>query len=174
MADIYVEGYGAYIGTKSAEWQYGGGGTLGFGLDENFGVLYRGMYTIYTATASSSNPQEESHSHMMHMAGLEYLLPLDMIRCEWRSSIMMGFSMTTLSYAPTSGVEEEKMDMGPALAFWTGIQFNATQHLSPFVDIGFHTSFYTQSLEEKQILGLHIMAGVRFYIGGNRRIANNY
>jgi hypothetical protein len=180
-ANVFVDGYGAFVGTGDARWQYGGGGALGFTLSRDFNILYRGMYTLYSKDSEFENVNftptfyEFSFSHMMHMVGLEYLYPIDQFRLEWRSSVMAGFSSTTMEYKPvSSGLTQTKEDMGLSIALWTGIQFNATQHISPFIDLGFHMSFYQSDLSNKHILGLHVMAGVRFYIGDNRGIDEGY
>ncbi|MBN1533903.1 MAG: hypothetical protein JXA20_14635 [Spirochaetes bacterium] len=180
-ANVFVDGYGALVGAGSARWQYGGGGALGFTLTRDFNILYRGMYSLYSKDRDFENVNynptyyELNFDHMMHLVGLEYMFPIDRFRLQWRSSVMAGFSMTTMEYEPVSGgLTQTKEDTGLSIALWTGIQFNATQHISPFIDLGMHMSFYQSELSDKSIVGLHVMVGVRFYIGDNRRIDDYY
>ncbi len=181
MANVFIDGYGAFVGTNDARYQYGGGGAAGFTLTGNFNILYRGMYTIYAKDSefeivnNTGGYWEFSFYHMTHLVGMEYLFPIDAYRLELRGSVLVGFSKTSLEYTPLlQGISQSASDMGFAFAVSAGIQFNATQHISPFFDFGIHKSFYSSELSDRNIWGIQMALGVRFYIVNSRSITASY
>jgi hypothetical protein len=175
MASMFIDSYATFLGAGDAKYQYGGGAALGFTLNDRFNILYRGMYTLYNKNATNFNPIKKEYNHMMHILGAEYVYHIDRFHLDWRSSLMAGFSKTTMDQVPRGGGLSTNLDdMGVAIALWTGIQFNATQNIAPFFDFGFHKSFFTSSLSHKNIWGINMMAGIRFYLGSHRNIDDRY
>jgi len=172
MAKVYVDLNGAYINTGDAETQIGFGGGLAFSLSREFNLIYRGMKSSATKDANDWN--EKNYDHMMQMLGLEYCMPISTTRFSWKTSLLAGYSSTSLQKEESFWIYDYSDD-GFAVAAWTGITFNATQWLSPFIDVGYHYSYYTGELQDDSISGLMVMAGVRICVWGpTKRIDDSY
>ncbi len=194
MAQIFIDVNGAFNGTQDAKYQIGGGGALGYGITKNLNILYRGMYsTISLPTKTrtifpplTSDRPSRVYSHILNAVGVEYVFPVLKARMEWKSSLMIGYSMTTYSYSyiksDTMAIPafseikiKELEDSGVCFAFWTGLQFIATQYMAPFLDFGFHYSYYNNELADKDIYGISVLIGLRFSIyWKNRSLSSDY
>ncbi len=196
---VNIDGYGTYLGAGNAKYQFGGGGAISVSVANNINVIYRGMYS--TAEKNSNMGyfvMKKGYNHMMQLAGVEYIFPIDVARLGWRSSVQVGYSSTQLDTSSISVSDNRMMilnvdptmrpmlltmmglkktslkDNGFSLAFWTGLQWQAKQWLAPFFDIGFHKSFYSNSLKTYEIHGLSILFGIRFTLGHSRNIKSDY
>jgi len=171
MAKVYVDLNGAYVNAGDAIEQTGFGGGLALSLSRDFNLVYRGM-----GTSASRNPNdfdEKKYDHMMQMLGFEYNMPV-FSRISWKTSLLAGYSSTYLQKEEFAIIYDYNDD-GFAMAAWTGITFDATQWLSPFIDIGYHYSYYTGELKDDSIRGLMVMVGVRICVWGpTKRIDDGY
>jgi hypothetical protein len=188
-ATVHFETNGSYITTVDATNQFGAAGGLGLSIHKNINFIYRGSYTMNEVVSNDQFGMKPSmnYSHMFHVIGIEYILPIEAIRIGWRTSANIGYSIThsedidllkTIFFTRLVGLPLFKKnslnDIGPAIAFWTGIEFNAKQFLAPFVDIGFHKSLYSGKMLYKNISGMSILFGVRFYLTGIKNLDDDY
>ncbi len=196
---VNIDGFGSYLGAGNAKYQFGGGGAISVSIGYNLNVIYRGMYSMAEKNSDMGYfVMKKAYNHMMQLAGVEYVFPIDAARLGWRSSIQVGYSSTQLdtksisvsdkrtmllyidpnmrpAYATMMSVSKTSLkDNGFSLAFWTGLQWQAKQWLAPFFDIGFHKSFYSNSLKSYEIHGLSVMFGIRFTLGHSRNIKSDY
>jgi hypothetical protein len=170
----------------------GGGGTVGITIIDGLSFLYRGMYNYTTRRSNYFTKyffnDKKEYSTMLHLAGLEYVLRIPVVRIGWRNSLMAGYSWSRADVVDreTNFLESGVMngvpgpvrfmnvwkirnlrDRGVAVAFWSGFQFNIAPFMAPFIDFGLFRSFYYRDLGGKMILGFHMMAGIRFIFGGD-------
>lgn len=184
MARVFIDTAGTFITTGKAGLQYGVGGGVGVSIYRNLSVLYHGQYTLGSKQLGSSYLVTDfSYSHMTHLVGIEYLFPIDQVRLGWKSAIKVGYASTSIDVenkyltafyynglrAPITGIEKRK-DAGIALGLWTGVVWNATQVLSPFLDVGFHAAMFSNKLQNYPLYGASLIVGVRFNITKAKRI----
>jgi hypothetical protein len=184
--DVHIDANGAYLTIEKGKNLLGGGGAFGIEVFDNLSVLYRGLFA--TAHDQSAYFGKMRYDHMMHLAGAEYRFPIPYIRIGWRNAFMVGYSRTRYDFidndynflkawilnpaTPPSLhfmiVREIRRirDSGLALAFWSGLQLDMIPCVSPFIDAGIHKSFYTRGLVDKNIVGFHLMFGVRLSVRG--------
>jgi len=180
--NFYIDAYGAFTTNKDAKIQYGGGGALGYNVTGDFNVIYKMFYTIGVKNPNTN--YEYSLNTLSNLVGLEYVFPIG--RLGWKSSLMAGISSLTIkaeSDNPNPIVQNwddnSKSGMGIAGYVTTGIVFNATQHVSPFLDLGFHYDYHTENFyytadEGFSVFGFSVLLGVRVTIGNNRSIDADY
>lgn len=61
-------------------------------------------------------------------------------------------------------------DSGFAMALNTGIGYNLTQHIQLFADAGWQHSFYQGDLNDSNISGFQVFAGVRYSLSGSKSL----
>lgn len=174
-AGVYLDlNYIPYLGAGDAETQYGVGGALGINVHPDFLLKFKTSVSFYEKDTDTD--AEVNSEHHIYSLGVEYLFPLKAYRIVIRPSIMVGMSSTRMEYPNPLiiGDRYDKGDMGPSFAFYTGVDFHATQILSPFVEIGYHKSMYKQDFLDYDISGALVNLGVRFAFTGNRDINEGY
>lgn len=175
-ANVYLDVIGTYTRTDDIWDQFGGGGALGIDVTGNVSFFFRSMYSTRTLHPKADN--EESYSHITGLFVVQHKLQLMNLPLFWTASLGLGASRSEVHYEileNTPGAESEISDLGPAAAFWTGILYVWTQHLSPFFEVGYHRSFYNQDFDEKDVEGVQVFVGIRFtFFGKNRSIFDEY
>ncbi len=171
--NFYIDGFGTSVMNTDARHQFGGGYNLGYNLLDNLNLVHRG---IFTSRESTSHPD---YNYKAFYAGAEYIWYF-WDRLGLRSGIFAGMSMVDANWIgskpawwPDTGNSDIK-DSGISLLINTGIQYNITQHIAAFLDIGFHYDIFSKDFEEAAVYGESIMVGVRVTIGKNRRIDDGY
>ena len=180
--NIYIDGFGAYVGAESANNQLGGGGSLFFGINKNFSAGMKFSQTSYTALDELK--LMIFSSDMMINGGIEYNLQIGSIPLFWSS--YLGFGMEQISvrksykdtippYAPRDIYYN---DMGFAIAISTGIRWDFHPHIAIFLNVGFHAPFFGNTgpggLKDWTVSGLTSQVGIRFAIWNNKPIDEQY
>jgi hypothetical protein len=171
LANIYADFIGVYNDTGDAEAQYGFGFLAGVGISKDVSFIARGVMT--SLSENVNDPDEAKYSHKMYMGGVEYGYSIPAYRLVWRSSLLLGYSMTDVEER-VNYVKSKTDDSGVCFEITTGIQWNATQHVAPFIDIGYHQSYYTGNLQDASIGGFQAMLGIRLYIFNVKSIDEDY
>ncbi|HOO72899.1 MAG TPA: hypothetical protein PK926_14175 [Spirochaetota bacterium] len=166
MANVYLDVYGTFLTSGDAEYQYGAGGALGVDFVPDISFIYRGMYAF--STFDGDTLKEKKYGYMLQMLGVEYNYPVPKAYMGWKSSVMIGISELSIeekkgSLDPANPTDSRtRKEMGFTVGIWTGVKFDVSQHVAPFIDLGYHYSFFSGSLEDELIHGVHLMFGVRF------------
>ncbi len=162
---------GAYNNVGDAKNQPGLGFGLGYQVHKDFNIITRTIFSF--VTENKNKPDQIKYEHLMSMGGVEYVYFFPQYRLFWRSSFTIGYSETMIRSRTATG-DYELRDKGANFAFSTGIQWIATQHLSPFLDLGYHNSYYYGDFEESKIGGYQILLGIRVYIFNTIDIGSDY
>jgi hypothetical protein len=182
MANTYIDGYATSIDVGDLETHTGFGCGFIFDLRDNFAIITRGNYSFYTK--DEIKPTKQKFTHISGGIGLEYGYPFPILtkyQIKWRSSLLLGSSMSeagetevdptgTGVYLPVDGVK----DFGFAICFYTGLRYDFTQHISPFLDLGYHYSFYENEMAKVSVAGYQIILGFRFALSSNRDLGSEY
>jgi hypothetical protein len=174
----------SYIGTAVGHVQTGANLGLAYNITPDVDFLFRSSYNILTRNRGADD--EEKYSYAFGIAGLQYKLDLNRFGISqliWTASLGAGYCMITAEYERLSklkdagaDVEPKVTDMGPVAAIYTGVIYLVSQHISLFLDVGYHRVIYTLGdYEDKTIHGGHLVFGVRFtFFGKNRDIFDGY
>ncbi|HOK03080.1 MAG TPA: hypothetical protein PKX79_11355 [Spirochaetota bacterium] len=171
FATFFVDVMGADVNAGDLKNETGFGGALGFDITPSIAFVYRALMTSYTE--DQNKPTETEYSFFTNLFGIEFVpnLPqLESLQLRWRTSLLIGPAIGEV--APKSG--DSASDMGLDIALWTGLQYDLTQHISPFFEIGYHKASYENDFEKASIGGYQIALGVRFYIFGSRDYTSEY
>jgi hypothetical protein len=171
LPNIYADFMGVYNNAGDAEAQYGYGFLAGVDISKDVSFVARGIMT--SISENEKEPDEAKYSHKMFMGGIGYGYNIPAYRLVWRSFLLLGYSETDVEER-VNYVKSKTDDSGLCVEITTGIQWNATQHVAPFVDIGYHQSYYTGNLQDASIGGFQAMAGIRFYIFNVKSIDEDY
>jgi len=173
FAAIFVDAFGANVDAGDMENQIGFGLGLGFDINSDLNFIFRTAMT--SVTEDKDKTTETDYEHFTALAGIEYVphIPsLRNLRMSWKNSFLVGMSNSEASMEQVQ--DGDVSDMGVACSFWTGLQFDMTQVISPFIDLGYHSSFYQNKLEDASIRGYQVAFGIRFYLTGSRDYAGDY
>lgn len=189
FANIYVDGYGDLSYQGDAKTQFGGGFALGFDFTGDLKALMRFSYTSVTKDALDKSYYNTTYgvwlpgakidnSSTTCLVGVEYLMEV-MDRLGWRSSVMLGMNMLKMGYYDKANVTSNypwitKDDTGVAAALFTGLQYTVSQHVIPFIDLGYHYSYFSGDLSKKTITGYTVMLGIRVPIFSNDALGRGY
>lgn len=171
FAAFFIDVMGANVNAGDLKNQTGFGGALGFDITPIISFVFRSLMTSYTEDENKDT--EVEYSYFTNLAGIEFVpvLPqLEKWQLRWRTSLMAGPAIG--EFKPKAG--DSKKDMGAAFSFWTGIQYDLTQYISPFFEVGYHKASYSKDFENASIGGYQISLGVRFYIFGSRDYTSEY
>ena len=178
--NFYIDGFGdlSYMGDAST--QYGGGLGLAGDITTDLKLIYRFSYTAITKSPLDKPPsgsmpfKKETYNSLSNRIGVEYLYPV-MPRLGWRNSAMIGVNSMDYSFYPVaSSIKDKKSDTGPVFEIFTGIQYNLSQHIMPFIDLGYHYTYMANEMTNMTITGFTVLMGVRVSIFGNTSIGENY
>jgi hypothetical protein len=171
-AQMHIDLMGAYTGAGDAENELGGGGGLGFALTPNVNFLFHAIMGSKTTNVNTS--KETSYEHMMFQGVIEYGYHFQNNPFIWASSIGLGMSDTSIDYSSASA-KDSLSDKGFTWAVYTGMQWVATQHITPFFQVGYHRSMYGSELKNATIGGVQVFVGARVTLfGGNKSIMDEY
>ncbi len=182
FANFYIDGFASYIDAGDAKILPGTGIALAFDIHRNVNLIARGgLNTITKRSDSYISSKKDKYSHTMGLAGIEYTYHIYKYRLGWKSSLLAGGSSTKIELKETftdtsiNPTSTKDSDTGMSAAIWTGIQFYATQHISPFLDVGYHYSYYSNDFKDDSIYGFHMMIGIRFTVWGiNKKFDDDY
>ncbi len=174
--NIYLEGFGTYVGNYQAENQFGGGGSLFFGINKNFSIGWKGSQT--SCTTIDYFKLTYSFSDMMQVGGLEYNFQIADLPLFWSSFLGFGFESIQVNL-PNNGGKFNYNDMGFTIAISTGIRWDFHPHMALFGNVGFHFPIFTRlqsdgGLKGWNIYGLTAEIGVRFAFWNNKPIDEQY
>lgn len=172
FASFYIDLMGAMVNADDLENQTGFGLGLGYGLNDELDLYFRSTLTQASENANLVN--EINYDHTTVMGGVvysPYLPVLERFRVSWKNTLLVGYSMSGVEFKATG---DEENDSGVAAAFWTGLQFDATQMISPFFEMGYHKSFYENKMEDASVQGLQFALGVRFYLTNTKKYSEGY
>lgn len=172
FANFYADLMGVMITGDDVDNQAGFGLGFGYALNQNIDLCLRGTYSMSTDHANL--PNEINYEHITLMAGAAYipnLSFLDRFRLSWKNTLLLGYSRSEVN---NKLIYKDISCQGFAFAVLTGIQYSATQIISPFFDIGYHKSFYNGQLNELSVHGFQFDLGVRFYFGHSRKYDTGY
>jgi len=185
-AKIYIDLLGATTQTGDLKTQYGGGSTFACNLTNNSVFFLKGIYnfTVIThpADASQINDQKDDYSFIMIMPGIEYHYQVSTLPIFLKSSLGIGIGKGEFEpyeiMDPTSTTNiapQNFSDNGLCIAGWVGLLYNATQRISPFLEIGYHYSVFMDDFKDADIHGIQVLFGVRFTVyGKNKEISSDY
>ena len=166
-ANFLFDVSGMYNDVGDAKTQYGLGMSAGYNIHRDIILSFKFYMSEVTENANEAN--ETKYSYDSWGLGIEYGMPINQVRSTWRNSLVISMSSTR---AEEYGYDSS--DDGVSFLLTTGIQFNATQHIAPFVDIGYHYSYHTGNLEDENISGVRINVGIRFAWFDTKNIDSDY
>ena len=190
IGNIYIDGVGAYTQTNDAKNQYGWGLGLLYKMSDDFNVFFK---TIISQRKNVGLDTRESipgeyteyfskYKYRMFIGGIEYLYNINNLPFYWKNSAAVGVGAAEIKSNynydfgwPPYGYRTDKKDTGICVAFWTGILYTFTQSLSGYIDVGYHKTYFNDELKDAKIMGLQVVAGVRFTAWGvNKSIYSEY
>ena len=166
-AVFFIDGQYSQAATGDYEYVSGGAFGLGFSLTDDINFLVKA--SIETNTENKGALDELKYELARATGGIEYIPSFDILdeyRVYWRTSLNLGAAEFESDMPEIK--DSDETDIGVHLSFWTGLQFNFTQNIAPFFDIGYHKTFFTLGDSDLAISGWQMAFGVRFYIGGSR------
>lgn len=172
FANFYVDLMGAMIYADDADKQTGFGLGFGYVLTKEIDFYLRGTYSM--STDHANRPNEINYEHITAMVGAAYIPDLSFLerfRLSWKNTLLLGYSRSEVDKKLTG---EDISCQGFAFAFLTGLQYDVTQIISPFFDIGYHKSFYKGQANELSVHGFQFDLGVRFYFGHSKKYDAGY
>ncbi len=174
FANIYIDPFLGYVNAGDAKNQIGFGGSLGMDITSDLTAVYRGAYSFKKDTYEVlTETKDKEYTHMTHLFGVEYIPEIGIlkkIRLRWKNTILAGYSSTSIDIQDTG----DSSDSGFAYAVSTGIIWDLSQHACPFIEAGWHQSYYMNDFKDSDILGFEILVGFRFSIWSQRDIGKNY
>ena len=159
------------MATGELEPVTGWGAGIGFGLTEDVNFLLK--CSISETTEHKGTPAELQYEYRYAAVGIEYIPPiviLEEYRIYWKNAINIGASEFNVSFFDG---KDDGVGLGVYTSFNTGLQYNLTQVIAPYFDLGYHKSFY-DSTKDVSITGYQVSLGVRFYLLGNRDYEAGY
>jgi len=194
LNNFYIDGCGSLITNNDARTQFGGGLGFGYNVVGNWNVLYKFQMTVASMQYKNTEKYMD-YDYMSNMAGVEYLWKFG--RIGWRSAILAGVSSCSVPYVsysnnitPTDYTDDtittKDYSGGLAFALMSGAQFDVTQHIAPFIEVGFHYDYFAKDTYQHnytldtnkavplKIYGVNLLVGVRFTIGSNQSISSDY
>ncbi len=175
FASFFVNGGGNYMYTGGFIPVYGFEGGAGFSLNENINFLLDGSYALSTEN-DNDKINKKKYVYKFYTGGIEYIPTLDIFEKNniyWKNTLSVGAS-TVSRKGHTGGANAEDQHSGLFTMFKTGLQYNFTQVISPYFDLGYHKTFFNTAKTSLSIGGLEFDFGVRFYIFGNRDFESGY
>jgi len=168
-AAVLLEGIGGYTAIADADNMTGFGGGAGIQVTDNLNFIVRGFFG--NKINNPNDPDEEKYSHMMVLGFMEYYYRLPSAPVAFSGYLGLGYSETEIE----EPAKEKLSDSGACAAFGAGFYFIMTQHISPFLTVGYQKSFYGVDMKDLNIGGFQVLLGVRASIfGRNKSIMEGY
>jgi long-subunit fatty acid transport protein len=176
--NFYFDVGGTLLQNKDAKFNYGAAWGFGYNLVDKFNIVYHGAFAF--AKTDPGETTEFSAQYISQGLGLEYVWYL-WKRLGWRSSLLIGVVMLDIS-EPNLTVLEDYNSLGVGMGLNTGVQWDVTQHVTPFFDVGFHYDYMfskreytaTTALQQVNVYGITLQLGIRFVFGRNKSIDSEY
>ncbi|PKL18281.1 MAG: hypothetical protein CVV49_06765 [Spirochaetae bacterium HGW-Spirochaetae-5] len=171
FAAFFIDGQGNYIATGELDPVTGWAAGIGFGVTDDVNFLLRA--SVSETTENEGLASELKYEYSYAAAGIEYIPPIPMLekyRIYWKNAVNIGASMFEVSFA---NGEDDGVGPGVYTSFHTGLQYNFTQIIAPYIDFGYHKSFY-DSTKDVSIRGYQVSLGIRFYLFGSRDYEQGY
>jgi len=162
IPNIYLDAAGALTDTGEDTMKFGGVGSIGVEILENTNALFR------FSLLKKEEKNGATYDQKILAVGAEYVYPF--FRFGWKNSIWGGLSMLGIDVSGFPGIS----DSGVYLALHTGVEYDLTQHIAPFVEIGYGFSYYTGDLDGSNSHSFNFLFGIRVTIGGNKSISKEY
>lgn len=175
FAVFFMEGQGDYTSTGDYNSVKGFGLGMGFDLTSDLNFLLR--VDTAEATENKSKANEINYSLDSYTAGIEFIpqiAAIEKYRLCWKNSINVGVSKFDYRQKNSGSSDTTFDDMGTFVSLKTGIQFNFTQYIAPYFDLGFHKTYSWSTSPDATIQGWQADLGVRFYFGGSRDYITGY
>ena len=172
FAVFFVEAQGDYISLGEFDPVSGGAAGLGFSFTDDLNFLIK--FSTASNTEKEGEIDELKIKYTSLTGGIEYIPPiaeLEAYRIYWKNSLNVGASIIEGEQPELDGGEHT--EDGYILSFWTGLQFNLTQTISPYFSLGYQKSFYSSGAD-LSVKGWQAAFGVRFYICGSRDYEAGY
>ncbi len=169
-AAVYLDGMAAYTSAGEAETMLGFGAGVGFQAGENINIFIRGL--THSKTEDANTVDEAEYGHDMVMGVFEYAYTFPTAPFRWITSFGVGMTKTRVEQKSLS---VELSETGVGFGAWTGFLWMATQHIAPYLQIGYHKSMYAEDFEGENVGGYQVLFGVRFTLyGRNRALSSDY
>lgn len=172
FAIFFIDAQGDYIATGDFDPVTGGGLGMGFSLTDDVNFIVR--CSTASNTENEGAVDEFSYDYSSATGGIEYIPPIAVLedyRIYWKNSLNFGASMFEVDQKNVP--DGENSETGFIVSFKTGLQFNFTQTVAPYFDLGYHKSFYS-STADLSIAGWQADLGVRFFIFGSKDYETGY
>lgn len=171
-ANVYIDAIGAYTMAGDLDNQIGGGGSIATDVHPNVNLFAKYLYN--TVRINVNEPDEEEYTYTMAIFGFQHLLQIAESPAYWTNSLGIGAGRgsaeTSVNYVSTSS-----RDSGICFVYWTGILVEATQYISPYIEIGYHKALFYSDFENTNVSGFQFLVGVRATLfGKNRSITTGY
>lgn len=171
-AAVNFDVLGAYTMAGDLENEFGYGGAISIDINQNFNFFIRDIYN--SVKKNANKPDEEVYYYNMAIAGVQYLYQIGSSQAYWTNAVAAGIASGS-SEISVNYVQTKADENGLVIAYWTGILVHGTQHISPFIEIGYHKAFYNSQLDGANVAGFQFCAGVRFsFFGKNRSLDADY
>lgn len=171
FAVFFIDGQGNSMATSELDPVSGWAVGIGFGITDDVNFLLRASAS--EAIEDKGLAGELKYEYSYAAVGIEYIPPIQILekyRIYWKNAVNIGTSMFEVSFA---NGEDDGVGPGVYTSFHTGLQYNFTQVIAPYIDLGYHKSFY-DSTKDISIKGYQVALGVRFYIFGSRDYEKGY
>mgnify|MGYP000907465669 CR=1 FL=1 len=174
-ANINLDAFGGLNNTGDFKTHYAGGANVSFDIHRDVDFMAKYLYS--TRTFNSGKDNEEKYAYMSGLIGLQYKYRIEGYPLQWISTFGIGMAKADKEYkigvSPNLNTES-KSEFGASAGVWTGILYNATQNLSPFLEIGYHKLGSISGKSDYAIQGYQVLAGVRYTFGANKSIYSDY
>lgn len=192
LNNIYIDVLGAYVNTKDATKQIGGGYSLGYNIIDNVNIIHRFTYSAgstSTFVPGDGNTYTDNYEYMFVSVGADYTW-FFWNRFGVRAGTLFGFSPLKIKTGYL-GPNDEVDTNGFGLVVFAGFHATISQNIAFFVDIGFQYTYFTKRVvvdsidsygdgignsysSKPSVLGETIYMGLRFTIGKNNRMSDGY
>lgn len=167
--------FAGYTGTGDLSSQYGSGVELSAGIGYRIRAFIFTMYN--TANIPMPEEGEDLYSYAMITCGIQYVYPLDFYKLYWTNSFGAGdaiaYSKDYTITVPDKFIETR--ENGFVVQYRTGLIYEWSQFITPYIELGYHQAFYERHLSSTTVRGVQVLAGVRFCLFGvNKSISDQY
>lgn len=183
LINLCAAGYGAVnlniaLGYNSAgdlKNQYSSGAELAVGIMPGLGIFAFGMMSSTGLTGPKEG--EDFYSYTAFGGGVQYIMPFNFFRLSWINTLGAGDGIA-YSKVYTKTVSDKYIEMrenGLMVQYRTGILYEWSQFVSPYIEVGYQMAFYKSYMSDLDVSGFQVMMGARLCLFGlNKSISNQY
>ncbi|MGQ9844437.1 MAG: hypothetical protein ACUVRK_12865 [Spirochaetota bacterium] len=175
MANLYVDGLLMLNNAGDAKTQSGVGLNIATSIRDDINIFFR--QTLSHTTKDPNTINQIDYMQIQWFLGGEYVYSIKQYPIAITLSAAAGVSHTEVrSDEEIPGVIDiDLAETGIGYGFWLGGQWMLTQLITPFIEIGYSKSMYTNDFKNANIGGLQFLAGIRFTIWGkNKSLSDEY